>query len=354
MSTHIVRKGLAALLIASALGPAVPLQRTSAEPSAVTVAVTRNFYPEEVWEPGKQRRWMANDGEIELVNSGPEAEVDLRFVAESFHGSRQLQVLAGEAAVVSLLIPPAASRYIVVKRLRVPSGNTTIRFAASPGPARVNGVIASSDAREVSIAFGPFSTVASASPEAQIGQTGAFPEATWRLPVYTADEEVANNMRRQGRFAEALAGYRNLIAAASAGPLSYAWAGLCALALGAPAEARALFRGGREAPGPPLARGYAAKVTPQLDEFVAKSELIRRLDPISGLRTSGQIYLAVPEYEAALRANPNDEVAGFWLGIIYAVAERTADARARFEAIIQSHPETRDAELLRTFMKLAP
>jgi hypothetical protein len=255
---------------------------------------------------------------------------------------------------MSLLIAPAASRYIVVKHLRVPSGNTTIRFEASPGPARVGAVINSADGREVSIAFGPFSTVASASPEAQLMQTGAFPEANWHLPVYTVEEDVANDLRRQGRFTEALAGYRTLIAGGSAGPLSYVWAGLCALILGAPAEARTFFRGSREAQGPPTARGYAGKVAPQLDEFVAKSELIRRTDPTSGLRTSGQIYLAVPEYDAVLRTRPTDEVAGFWLGMIYAVAERPADARVRFDAIIQAHPGSRDAELLRAFMKLAP
>jgi len=351
MLTRIVRRGLAAALVAGCIGPlAFPRAAAPAEP-AMTVAVTRNFYPLELWEPGKERRWMENGGEIELLNSGSTAEVNLRFVAESFHTSRQLTVVADDGVAMIVLIPPAASRHVVVKHLRVPPGKMTLRFDASPGPAQVREVVASSDPRQVSVAFGPFSTVASASPEGLIEQTGAFPGAGSPSSISSVDEEEANGLRRQGRFAEARVKYRALITAGGASQLSYVWAGMCALILGAPEEAQALFRSSRQGTGNAAVRGYAAKIASDLDEFVSRSALLPRPDPVSRLRTGGEIYLAVPEYAAVLRAHPDDGVANLWLGIIYAAAERLMEARTRFDRIVQAYPDTYDAQFLRSAIK---
>ena len=346
-----LQRTLAAVLAGACVGLlAFPRAAIRAE-APVTVTVMSNFYPLEVWELGKERRWMWNGGEIELLNNGSAAELDLRFVAESFRTTRQLTVVADDVAAMTILVPPAASRYVVVKHLRVRAGKMTLRFDASPGPVRVKDFITSSDAREVSIAFGSFSTVASASPEGLIEQTGAFPEANWHRSFFTEDEEAANDLRRQGRLAEALVKYRALITGAAASQLSYVWAGLCALVLGAPDEAQNLFRNSREGQERAAVRGYATKIASELDEFVTKSELVRRPDTISHLRTSGEIYLAVPEYEAVLRAHPDDAVANLWLGLIYGAGERLPEARGRFDRIVQAAPNTYDAQFLRNFIK---
>ncbi len=318
----------------------------------MTISVTRNFYPSEVWEPGKQRRWMSNGGEIELQNTGSPVGVNLRFAAESFHRARQLKVIANDAVAMIVVIPPAASRHVVVKHLQVPAGKTTLRFEATPGPARVAEVVTSSDPRELSVAFGPFSIVESISPEGLIEQTGAFPERSWHSSIHIAEEE-AHDLRRQGRLAEARAKYHAVIATNRVSQLSYFWAGLCALILGAPDEAQRLFRSSREGTTDPTIRGYDAEIATKLDEFVTRSELLRRPDPVSRLRTGGEIYLAVPEYTAALRVNPDDAVANFWLGAIYAAAERLADARTRFDRIVQAYPNTYEGQFLRNAIRSA-
>jgi tetratricopeptide (TPR) repeat protein len=343
-----VRRALAAVLMVCCVVP-LTIQRAASPQSAVTITVTRNFYSLETWEPGKDRRWMSNGGEIELASESP-AEINLRFLAESFHNPRTLTVALDGAVPMTVFIPPAASRYVVVKHLRVPAGKLTLRFNALPGPARVKDSIPSSDAREISVAFGPFSTVAASSPEGLIEQTGAFPEANWHRSFFTAEEEAANDLRRQGRFTEGLVKYRTLVGGGAASQLSYVWAGLCALILGAPDEAQSLFRSSHKRPEAPAVRVYAERLANGLDEFVARSELLRRADPVSSLRTSGEIYLAVPEYESRLRANPDDVVANLWLGLIYAAAERVTEARSRFDRVTKVVPETYDAKILRDLL----
>lgn len=331
------------LIVALARGVVIASEPAVAAPGA-------NFYGQEQWEPGKLRRWMNNDGELHLRNDGGAAHVDLRFLAESFRIPRILQVRMGGRTLLEAAIPPAASLYVVVKGIPLESGESTLVLSAFPGPDQVSRYLKSDDQREVSLAFGPFSTIDAATPEAQHEQTAAFPRADRSFPQLSPLENAAGNLRREGRLLEAWDAYRAALASDRIHPTTYPFAGLTLVALDRLDDARPVFARGSRVEGGGLAAGYVQRLCTHLLDYLDHSELLaqRASDPGREYRQRGEIYRAVLVYWQALARDPQDLVASYWLGLLTALAERRSEAAPLFDTVVaRSRPDSADAQMVR-------
>jgi hypothetical protein len=311
-----------------------------------------NFYGQEEWEPGKLRHWMSNDAELRIENSGAPVRIDLRFVAESFRIARRLRVRVAGQALLDVMVPPD-SLYVVVKDVPLAPGETVVVFSATPGPDRVSQYRASSDHREVAIAFGPFSAIDARTPEAQREETAAFPRADRVMPQLSPIENEAGNLRREGRLLEARDAYHRALASDRFDPTTYLWVALTLIALDDMNGARTvLTRGQRtEAFGPTAlsVRQTCARILDYMD----RSELLanQERDPGRAFRQRGEIYRAVMLYRRMLQQERENLVASYWLGLLTALAERAKEAMPLLATVARGPLNSPDAAMARELQR---
>lgn len=337
--------GLAALLLPVSArvtravavgGPAL-----SFEPAA-------NFYHMEEWQPGKTRRWMRNGGELRIRHQGPPVRVNVRFPAESFRISRTLQVRSDQGLVLEATIP-SGSLYVVIKDLAIPREEIVLVLSSPQGTDEVDRYLKNGDKRHVSIAFGPFSAIDARTPDAQREQTGAFPQAERIQASLSPRENVASNLRREGRLSEAREEYRAILAADRIHSSSYLWSGLTLVLLDDLDAARAVLDRGRRLSGVGLTAMGIRRAASRLRVYLDQSELLasRETDPGRGYRQRGEIYRAADLYRTMLRRRPGDVVASYWLGLLTVLAERVREAAPLLETVAAANPESPDAALIR-------
>ena len=306
----------------------------------VTVTPGANFYGQETWEPGKLRRWMRNDGDLRLQNNSGPLNIDLRFAAESFRISRTLHVSMGGRVLFEVTVPPAAPLFVAVKDIPLPPGESEIALSATPGPDRVSQFLGSADDRQVSVAFGPFSVIDAHSPQAQLEETAAFPEASRRVAGLSTLENAAGDLRRQGRLLEADAVYQEVLASRQINPSTYLWDGLSLVALDRLGDARPLFERGSRLGGLDVVTSSVRDACGRLLEYLGQSELLagRPTDPAKEFRQSGEIYRAVALYRSVLAHDPQNLAASYWLGLLSALAERPREAIPLLDVVAKRSP----------------
>jgi tetratricopeptide (TPR) repeat protein len=299
-----------------------------------------NFYNQEQWEPGKFRRWMRNDGDLRIQNNGGPLSIDLRFVAESFRIARTLRVQMGDHALLEVTVPPAASLFVAVKDVQVPSGDSLIVLSASPGPDQASRYLKNGDDRELTVAFGPFSVIDAHSPQAQLEETAAFPEASRRVPGLSALEDTAGDLRRQGRLLEANAAYQEVLTSRQIHPSTYLWEGLSLVALDRLDEARPLFERGSRLGGLDVVTSSVRDACGRLLGYLGQSALLagRPADPAREFRERGEIYRAVALYRSTLTRDPQNLAASYWLGLLSALAERPREAIPLLDVVAKRSP----------------
>jgi|GEM_PF-1423000 hypothetical protein len=299
------------------------------------------FYQEEQWEPGKLRRWMDNNARLLVCNQGESTSADLRFTAESFRISRNLSVLFNNEQILDVSIPASAALFVVAKRLWIAQGCSTIVFSASPGPDRPSQYLNTRDTRDLSIAFGPFSMIDARLPEAQREQTGAFPVADHRIPGLSPVENLAGNLRRQGRLLEADYAYKKALNSGQVQPSTYLWAGLTRIGLDRTNEAIPLFQQCAKLDSRLPRAGLIRRACSLLATYVRRSDLLRDAasDPGRNFRKRGEIYKAVALYRSILAHDPQNLTASYWLGLLTALAERPREARPLLAVVARRSPE---------------
>jgi len=295
---------------------------------------------------------MRNDGEVRIRISGSPARVNVRFYAESFRIPRILQIQSASRSLAQLAIP-TEPLYVIVRNLPVSTGEIELRFIASPGPDVVDEYLKNGDRREVSIAFGPISIIDAASPQALREQPGAFPNVEHAAPGLSKPENLASNLRREGRLTEAWDAYEAALSTGRVHPSTYVWAGVTRLALDDLPGARLLLDRCRRQWGFSLATIFARRASARLYDYVDRSEMIagRGGDPARRHRQSGEIYRAVAIYRDILRQRPGDLTASYWLGLLASLAERPKEAAPLLETVAQARPDSADAALIRELQR---
>jgi tetratricopeptide (TPR) repeat protein len=320
--------------------------------SAYTVQQDANFYAQEEWEEGKLRRWMRNNGEVRIRISGSPAHVNIRFYAESFRIPRTLEVQSGGRSLAQVTIP-TEPLYVIVRDLPVSREEVRLRFVASPGPEVVDEHLRNGDRREVSIAFGPISIIDAASPQAAREQPGAFPNVWHIAPGLSKLENLASNLRREGRLTEAWDAYEAALSTGRVHPSTYIWAGLTRLALDDLPGARLLLNRGRQQWGFSPTMVFARRASARLYDYLNRSEMIagREADPARRHRQRGEIHRAVAIYRDILGRRPGDLTASYWLGLLTSLAERPKEAAPLLETIARARPDSADAALIRELLR---
>ncbi len=339
-------------LLASVFVLLFPLETALSAEFPITTRHGANFYGQEQWEPGKLRRWMRNDAELRIENNGAPMRIDLRFIAESFRISRRLQVHVGWQVLLDVAIPPEPL-YVVAKDVPLAAGETVVVFSTTSGPDRVAQYLKSSDQRELSIAFGPFSAIDARTPEAQREETAAFPQVDRALPQLSSIENAAGNLRREGRLLEARDAYAAALATNGVDPTTYLWAGLTLIALDDLSDARAVLTRGRRAGGLSLAGLPVAQACARVLDYMGRSELLadQDKDPGRASRQRGEIYRAVTVYRRMLQQEPENIVASYWLGLLTALAERPRDAMPLLGAVARGRPDSPDGAMARDLLR---
>jgi len=317
----------------------------------VSVQIGANFYPLETWEPGKQRGWMSQDGEIFLVNeSGQTQTINLRFNAEAFHIPRDLRIITNGRVIAQWAIEPLAQRYIVLKALEVKPGRDRIVFHTPQPPLVPARVTNSQDQRPLSVAFSPFSIISASAPEAQMEWTAPFAAGPAHSPYFTAQENAAHYFRRQGRLLEAARAYEAAFADGGS-DYTYLFYGLTLLVLDRRAEGKRAFQQCVGLPGTDLRSARVRDLCQQAAAYVDESLILNQpeLDPGRRARAEGRILEAVQTYERTLARNPDAVHAHYWLGIIKTLAERRTEARAHVERVIALAGDSPDGRFLKAF-----
>jgi tetratricopeptide (TPR) repeat protein len=320
--------------------------------SPIAIAQGSNFYGQEEWEPGKVRQWMSNNAELRIQNNGAPIRVHLRFVAESFRVPRRLQVRVGGQVHLELTIPPEPL-YVVAKDVPLAAGETVVVLSADPGPDKVSQYHASSDQRELSIAFGPFSAIDAQTPQAQREETAAFPQADRVMPQLSAIENEAGNLRREGRLLEAKDAYQRALTSDTIYPTTYLWAGLTQIVLDDLNNARTTLTKGRSAGGVNAAALTVRQACAKLLDYMDRSELLadQARDPARAFRQRGEIYRAVAVYRRILQQDPENLVASYWLGLLSALAERPNEAKPLLGTVARGRPDSPDAAMARELQR---
>ena len=208
----------------------------------ITMQVGANFYQRETWEAGRVRRWMSNDGEIFLVNEAAGAQaINLRFTAEAFHISRDLQISVDGRRVAQWAIESRAERYIVVRALTLDPGRRRVVFNTIQPPQSPASVGQGGDQRVLSVAFSPFSMIDAGAPEARADLTSPFATGPDDSKHFTPAENAAHYLRRQGRLIEAARGYEQVMGD-GATDYTYLLYGMTLLSLDRPADAKRVFQ----------------------------------------------------------------------------------------------------------------
>lgn len=340
---------LLSLLLAVANAPQT---RGSTNAPGVTITIGANFYPLETWEPGKQRRWMSQNGEIFVLNeTGRVASINLRFYAEAFHIPRDLRITRDGRLLAQWAIEPRAQRYIVVKGLSVEPGRQRVVFQSAQPPLVPAEIMKSTDRRPIAVAFSPFSIIPADSVEARQEWTAPFAAVPRVSPFFTPLENRANDFRREGRLPEAVQVYEQALAR-GATDYSYLLYGLTLMALERRADALQVvaecvaLRSG--AARRAWVRGLCEKAVAYLRESRILAEPDR--DPGRRARAAGKIYEAVDIYERTVAEDPDDVHAHYWLGILKALAERRTQARPHIERVIALAGNSPDGRFLRSLM----
>lgn len=341
---------LQSLLLALAAMASAPHARGSANPPGVTITIGANFHPLETWEPGKQRRWMSQNGDLFVLNeTGRATSINLRFYAEAFHIPRDLRITADGKLLAQWAIEPRAHRYIVVKALGVEPGRHRIVFQSAQPPLAPAEVMKSTDRRPLSVALSPFSIIPAESAEAQQEWTAPFAAVPRVSSMFTPLENRANDFRREGRLLEAARVYEQALAR-GATDYSYLLYGLTLMALerrneGVQVMAECVALRGA-APRRAWVRGLCEKAVAYLGESRILAEPER--DPGRRARAIGKMYEAVEIYERLAAEDPDAVHAHYWLGILKALAERRVQARPHFERVIAVVGDSPDGRFLRS------
>lgn len=321
-----------------------------ASPSGVLITVTygANFYGQEEWDPGKLRRWMRNNGEIFLTNESSSVEVvNVRFYAEAFQIPRELYISMDGRLLAQWATQPHSQRYIVIKALVLAPGRHRMVFHTPQVPSAP--LTKSTTERELSIAFSPFSVIPANSPEAQGEWTAPFANGPTASKYFTPLENIAYNLRREGRFSEA-ARADELAMANGATEYVYLLHGMTLLTLDRRTEAAQAFQRCMDLPGAGLRRAWVRSLCRQVKTYMAESPILLQSDRDPGrrARAEGKLYEAVETYEQMAAKAPDAVQAHYWLGIIDALAERRAESRVHLERVIALVGDTPDGRFLRT------
>jgi uncharacterized protein YdbL (DUF1318 family) len=338
---------LAAVLSLPGFVPGRIVQAQADGPPRLTLEIGANFYPPEVWAPGRVRRWMANDGELLLVNDAEASQsVNLRFYAEAFRVVRHLEIAVDGRRVAQWEVQPNAERYVVARRVRLAPGRHRIVFHTPQAPASPASVGQGSDPRPLSVAFSPFSIIDADAPEARTDWTAPFAAGPAGSRYFTPQENAAHYLRRQGRLAEAARGYESALRA-DGNEAAYLFYGMTLLALDRRADAQRTFQ---QCAG--LARARIRLVAvPDLCRrgaaYLGQSRILSQgADPGRRARADGRIGDALEAYRGVIAGDADAIVAHDWLGIIYALAERRAEARVHLDRVIVLTGDSADGRFL--------
>lgn len=327
-----------------------------ASAETITSRDVSGFYPEEVWRPGKIRRWMREEGSVEVANGGGALRVDLGFYMESFRVPRSVEVLLDGVRVGVVRAPAGAQMFHVLRDLRLPAGPVLLTFRSLSGVDRISTYLGGSDRREVSVALGPLRILPSDSPQAKRMQPSAFPGPDTRLAFLSPEENDGHELRREGRLLEAWDKLAPVARVGRAHAITYPLAGIVALALDDLEGAREMFDRGKGVRGWDPLSVQARRMSGALRAYLDRSELIaqRSQDPALLERRRGEVYRAVPRYRAVMARRPCEMQAAYWLGILLALAEQGKEAGEQFRCVLEERPDSADARMLLELGKFFP
>ncbi len=315
----------------------------------VSVQVGANFYAQETWEPGRLRRWMSNDGEIVLASeTAGRQTVNLRFTAEAFHVSRDLQISVDGRRVAQWAIEPRAERYIVVRALALDPGPHRVVFHAVQPPQPPASVGQGGDQRALSVAFGPFSLIDAGAPEARTDLTSPFATGPDDSKHFTPAENAAHYLRRQGRLIDAARGYEQVM---RNGAIDYTYLlyGMTLLSLDRRADAGRVFQQCTTLKSGGVRGAWVRDFCVKAVAYVGESPILTnsQIDPGRQARAEGRIGDAVETYRRILAREPNAVQAHYWLAVIYGLAERRTDALLHIDPVIAIAGDSLDGQFLK-------
>jgi tetratricopeptide (TPR) repeat protein len=315
----------------------------------ISIQVGANFYQRETWEPGRVRQWMRNDGEIFLVNETAGAQaINLRFTAEAFHISRDLQISVDGRRVAQWGIEARAERHIVVRALALDPGRHHVIFHTVQPPQSPAGVGQGGDQRALSVAFGPFSVIDAGAPEARTDLTSPFATGPDDSKHFTPAENAAHYLRRQGRLIEAARGYEQVMGD-GATDYTYLLYGMTLLSLDRPADAKRVFQQCTTLKSSGVRAAWVRDFCVKAVTYVGESPIFTnaQLDPGRQARAEGRIGDAMETYRRILAREPNAVQAHYWLAMIYGLAERRTDALPHVDRVIAIAGDSLDGQFLK-------
>jgi len=126
------------------------------EPAQFMTLYGKHIGKAEDWSDGYTWRWMANNGEVTVINNTKEDKmVSIEFNAASFARVRNLDVSLNGSFLKRLQTGTKKSKYII-NDIRLIQGENLIVLHTPEGTDNINAVLHNGDMRDVSIALGEF------------------------------------------------------------------------------------------------------------------------------------------------------------------------------------------------------
>ncbi|MGH2361253.1 MAG: hypothetical protein ACRDGM_12035 [bacterium] len=293
---------------------------------------------------------MSNDGEIFLVNEAGAQTINLRFTAEAFHISRELQINVDGRRVAQWTIEPRAERYIVVRALPLDPGRHRAVLHTIQPPQSPASLGRGSDQRALSVAFGPFSVIDAAVREARTDWTAPFATGPVESKYFTPAENAAHYFRRQGRLLEAARGYE-LVIGDGATDYTHLLFGMTLLSIDRRADAKRVFQLCTTLKTPGMRGAWVRDLCVKAAAYVDQSPILSQsgIEPGRPARAEGRIGDALETYRRIVVREPNAVQAHYWLAMIYGLAERRSDALPHVDRVIALAGDSADGQFLRAF-----